>query len=61
MQTLLKQSNWRQFEYKDPVSDTMEQMNIPFTKQWYFGHFHIDLRITNKHRCLYKDVILLGE
>lgn len=61
VQTLLKQLNCKPFEYKDPVSDTMEQIDIQFAKQWYFGHFHTDLRVTNKHRCLYKDVILLGE
>ena len=30
-------------------------------KKWYFGHFHEDIEINNKHRVIYNDVIKIGE
>ena len=29
-------------------------------KHWYFGHYHIDETIDDKHTCLYNEVIELG-
>lgn len=44
----------------DPVSDTMEQMDIPFAKIWYFGHFHVNKRLSEKYICLYNNIVQLG-
>ncbi|MBO5386833.1 MAG: metallophosphatase family protein [Lachnospiraceae bacterium] len=30
-------------------------------KHWYFGHYHDDLDIDNKHTLVYKEIIKLGE
>jgi DNA repair exonuclease SbcCD nuclease subunit len=30
-------------------------------KKWYFGHFHINKEITEKHTCLYENIIRLNE
>ena len=29
-------------------------------KHWYFGHYHLDRRISDKKRCLYDDIISLS-
>ena len=39
--------------------DTLET-SVSF-KNWYFGHYHQDTILDNKHRLLYHDVIKLGE
>lgn len=30
-------------------------------KKWYFGHYHIDENVTDKHIALYNKVIMIGE
>ena len=33
--------------------------NVNF-KHWYFGHYHIDKQITDKHTCLYDEIIVIN-
>ena len=28
-------------------------------KRWFFGHHHLDVRVDDKHRCLYQDIELI--
>lgn len=35
--------------------------DAPEFRQWYFGHLHVDQRITEKLRGIHNDVLLLGE
>ena len=31
-----------------------------YFKQWYFGHYHYDKNLNNRHTCLYKNIIPIG-
>ena len=33
--------------------------NVKF-KHWFFGHYHIDKQITDKHTCLYDEIIAIN-
>ena len=35
--------------------------NVVEFKRWYFGHHHVDRIIPPDHRCLYYDIVRLGE
>ena len=43
-------------KYEDnSVLDWFEE-NVDY-KHWYFGHYHLDVKITNKKTALYNDII----
>jgi hypothetical protein len=46
----------------DPLSDWMEELEHRLVfKAWYFGHHHVDRFVPPDHRCLYEDIVRLGE
>ncbi len=57
-QTLYKLSPY--FEGDDPLSSffSVIETDVTFDK-WFFGHYHIDKSIDNKHRACYQDIIRL--
>lgn len=47
---------------KCPVSHLLSNFeDIASFKHWYFGHFHIDARLSSRYTVLYHDVVRLGE
>ena len=44
----------------DEYTDWLEEINktVDF-KHWYFGHFHTDKRIDNKHSVVFNEVSIL--
>lgn len=49
--------SWKDITAIEKYFDVLEE-KVSF-KHWYFGHFHIDMRIDEKHTVLYERVIRL--
>ena len=44
-------------KFEDSTVDFLDKIhNVVKFKKWYFGHFHCDIVIDNKMRCLYHDI-----
>lgn len=50
------------FKKHDKLTDYLEYIKdkTEYVK-WYFGHYHFDLKVDEKHRCLYQNVIPIEE
>ena len=54
----------RRLCYLDPRPDkltdfleSLEMMHKIDFKEWFFGHYHMDLKLDKQHRCLYNDIV----
>ena len=61
IQDVLDPGPWKLFK-ADVLTDYFQQLEEKLEyKEWYFGHYHMDMRIDEKHMLLYKTIIRLGQ
>ena len=44
----------------DKLTDFLESLEMIHKvdfKEWFFGHYHMDLKLDKQHRCLYNDIV----
>lgn len=47
--------------FVDPISKTMDEIQIPFNKIWYFGHIHFNASFNNgRYVSLFKNIVPLN-
>ena len=52
----------RPFKYADKLTQWFSYIKPSLTyKHWYFGHYHLDDVLDEKHTCLYEEIIKLGD
>lgn len=60
MQRILKKSRYLYGE--DDLTDYLQMIEEKVQyKHWYFGHYHDDIGVDEKHTLLYTQIIPLGE
>ena len=56
------QEELRPWYKPDPLTDYFEELEECVTyKRWYFGHYHSDVRIDDKHTLLYRTILPLED
>ena len=55
--------NYKSCKYpSNRLTDFFENLKHSVSyKHWYFGHYHLNKSIDDKHTCLYHYIIKLGE
>lgn len=66
MKIIKKNIEYKGEKYRAVIKRNYFQTNyyaviVKLYKHWYFGHFHIDEDIDDKHTVLYNSIIKIGE